>query len=51
MVRTMCGSHLKDKRRTNDLILKLSLSETVDQLAMENSVCWFGHVLRRALEF
>ena len=25
----------------------LGLSETVDQLPMANSVCWYGHVLRR----
>ena len=25
----------------------LSLNETLDQLAMANSVCWYGHVLRR----
>ena len=25
----------------------LDLNETVDQLAMANSVCWYGHVLRR----
>ena len=23
------------------------LSETIDQLAMANSVCWYGHVLSR----
>ena len=25
----------------------LGLNETIDQLAMVNSVCWYGHVLRR----
>ena len=25
----------------------LGLNETIDQLAMANSVCWNGHVLRR----
>ena len=25
----------------------LGLSETIDQLAMANGVCWYGHVLRR----
>ena len=28
-------------------MLNLSLNETVDQLAMANSVCWYGRVLRR----
>ena len=23
------------------------LNETADQMAMANSVCWYGHVLRR----
>ena len=27
------------------------LNETMDQLAMANSVCWYGHVLGRALDF
>ena len=30
-----------------DLMFMLGLSETIDQLAMENSVRWYGHVLRR----
>ena len=25
----------------------LGLNETIDQLAMANSVCWYGHVSRR----
>ena len=37
----------------------LGLNETIDQLAMANSVCWYchllrredGHVLRRAFDF
>ena len=32
MVRTMCGVQLKDRKRSKDLMLMLSLSETVDQL-------------------
>ena len=40
-------------------MLGLSFCETIDQLAMANSVCWYGHVLmredgdvlRRALDF
>ena len=30
-----------------DLILILGLNETKDQLAIANSVRWYGHVLRR----
>ena len=59
MVREMCGVQLKDRKRSIDLMLMLGLSDTVDQLAMANSVCWYGHVfrkedghgLRRALDF
>ena len=31
--------------------MMLGLNETIDQLAMANSVHWYGHVLRRALDF
>ena len=58
MVRAMCGVGLKDRKRSTDLMLILCLSETIDQLAMANSVRWNGdalmredgHVLRIALE-
>ena len=35
------------QKRSNDLILMLALNQTIDQLAMANSVRWHGHVLRR----
>ena len=44
MVRAMCGPQLKDRKRSNDLMVPLN--ESMDQLAMANSVCWYGHVLR-----
>ena len=47
MVRAMCGVQLKDRKRSMDLMLMLGLNETIDQLAMENSFRWYGHVLRR----
>ena len=47
MVKAMSGVQLKDKKRSNDLMFMLGLIETIDQLAMENSVHWYGHVLRR----
>ena len=28
-------------------MLTLGLNQTIDQLAMANSVLWYGHVLRR----
>ena len=50
MVRTMCGQQHKD-RRAMDLMPMLGFNEILDQLTMINSVRWYGHVLRRALEF
>ena len=47
MVRAMCGVQLKDRKRSSDLMFMLDLNEAIDQLAMVNSVCWYGHVLRR----
>ena len=48
MVRAMFGVQLKDIKISTDLTFMFGLSETIDQLAMANSVCWYGHVLRRA---
>ena len=47
MVRAMCGVQLKDKKKSKDLMLMLCLNEIIDQLAIANSVCWYGHMLRR----
>ena len=47
MVRAFCWVQLKDRRRSTDLMLMLGLNETIDQLAMANSVHLYGHVLRR----
>ena len=47
MVRAMCGVQLKDRKRSMYLMFMLGLKETMDQLAMANSVHWYGHVLRR----
>ena len=43
----MCGVSLTDIERFTDLISMLDLNETIDQLAVTNSVRWYGHVLRR----
>ena len=45
MVRAMCD--IKDIKRSMDLMLMFGLHETLDHLAMVNSVRWYGHVLRR----
>ena len=47
MVSAMCGVQLKDRKRSTDLMFMLGLKETTDQLAIANSVCLHGHVLRR----
>ena len=46
MVKVMCGVQLKDRKRSTNLMLMLGLFDTMYQLAMANSVCWYGHVLR-----
>ena len=58
-VRAMCGVQLKNRKISKDLMLMLGLNESIDQLAMANSVHWYGHVLwredghilRRAFDF
>ena len=47
MVTAMCGVQLKDIKRSTDFMFMLGLKETIDQMATANSVCWYGHVLRR----
>ena len=47
MVRVMCGVQLKDKKISTNYMFMLDLKETIDQLVMANSVCWYGHVLGR----
>ena len=46
MVIAMCGIQLKSRKIFTDLKLMLGLNETMDRLAMANSVHWYGHVLR-----
>ena len=43
----MCGIQLKDRKRSEDLMLILVLNATIDQLAMANSVHCYGHVLKK----
>ena len=51
MVRAMFGAKLMEKKKTEDLMEILGLKETVVQMAKANGVRWYGHVLRKALEF
>ena len=47
MVREMCGVQFNDSKRSKDFMFILGLNETIDQLAVANSVRWHGHVLRK----
>ena len=47
MVRAICGVQLKGRKISMDLMLILDFSNTMDHLAMANSVRWYVHVLRR----
>ena len=47
MMRAMCGVQLKDIERSTDLMFMLGLKESIDHLAISNSVHWYGHVLGR----
>ena len=58
-MRALCGVRLKGRKRSTNFMFMLVLNETMDQLAMVNSVHWYGHVLiredglllRRTLDF
>ena len=43
----MCVVQLKDRKRSAHLMFMLGLHETINHMAMANSVRWNGHVLRR----
>ena len=45
MMRAMYRVQFNDRKRSMEIML--GLNETIDQLAMANSVRWYGHVLRR----
>ena len=45
MLRQMCGVQLRDGEGAKDLMWMSGLDETIDRLAITNSVCWYGHVL------
>ena len=47
MLSAMYGALFIDRQRAKNLILMLCLNETMDHLAVSNSVHWYGHVLRR----
>ena len=41
----MCGIQLKGRKLAKKLML--GLNEIIDQFTIANSICWYGHVLRR----
>ena len=59
MMRAMCGVKIIEKRRSQELMSLLGLTDTLDGLARASGVRWYGHVvrkdngdvLRRALDF
>ena len=46
MERILFGVQHKDRKKSKDFMPMLGLNETIDQLAMANSVHLYGHVLR-----
>ena len=46
-MRAMCGVQLTDRKRSKKLMFMMGLMETMYQLAMVNSVRWYGRLLRR----
>ena len=51
MMREMCGVKITEKVRSQELMSLLGLKYTLDGLARASGVQWYGHVLRRALNF
>ena len=49
--RAMCGVEIIEKRRNQELMSVLGIKDTLDGLARASGVRWYGHVLRRALDF
>ena len=47
MVRAMCGVKLADEKRTEELMNRLGLEESIDKLARANGLRWYGHILRK----
>ena len=51
IMRAICGVKMIEKRRSQELMSLLALTNTLDGLARVGGVQWCGHVLRRALNF
>ena len=46
-MRKMCREQVTNRKRRKDLMLMSCLNETIDQLAVANSLHWHGDVLMR----
>ena len=51
MIRAVCEIKIMEKKRSQELTILLGLKDTLDGLARASGVQWYGHVLRRALNF
>ena len=51
MMRAMCGVKIIEKKRSQQLMSLLGLKDTLDGLARVSGVRWYGHILRRVLDF
>ena len=47
MMRATCGVKVIEKKRSQELVSLLGLSDTLDGLARTSGVRWYGLVLRR----
>ena len=47
MVRSMCGVKLVDRKKMENLMEMLGLTETLNKMAKANGVRWYGYVIRR----
>ena len=47
-MRAICKVQLKTGR-VMDMMQMLSWNEAIGQFAMANSVCWYGHVLKKGM--
>ena len=50
MMKAMYGVKITEKRRSQELMSLLGLTDTLHGLARASGVRWYGHVLRRALD-
>ena len=47
MMKATCGVKIIEKRRSQELLSLQGIKDTLDGLARESGVRWYGHVLRR----